>query len=49
MCIVVVEVVGLTLHKLLSLGGAPADKLQQYKVESTSANWISRGPSQELS
>ena len=40
MCIVVVELVEVTLHKLLSLGGAPADKLRQYKVEGTSGNWI---------
>ena len=36
MCIVVVEVVEVTLHKLLSLGGALADKLRTYEVEGTS-------------
>ena len=36
MCIVVVELVEVTLHKLLSLGGALADKLRTYEVEGTS-------------
>ena len=40
MCIVVVELVEVTLHKLLSLGGALADKLRQCEVEGTSGNLI---------
>ena len=34
--LIVVEVVEVTLHKLLSLGGALADKLRTYEVEGTS-------------
>ena len=39
MYIVVVEVVEVTLHKLLSLGGALTDKLRKNEVEGTAVSW----------